>query len=219
MDTLDRIEIALQTVKKIAFKQEITYLGMGREGVVFTDFFKVYKIFDGWETMSEFDNWQEMFGMDFNSIKNSIIDRIRMLCENHSKTPFSWLPNKMEMICFSGIYFLRYEYVYSTPYTGGFSSNIVQMIKDLCGLQMMYGGFKPDSFRMFSNQLKLVDIGYDLRPFLKKAICHNLQRAFLMMYWADHPNLRHLQRASKNDSSLPELSGFYKFLEQFGDII
>ncbi len=197
-DAASRVAAARRLARALAEPRVLTCLGHGQEGVVLCDGRRVFKVFDGWQAREEAE------------IEAIVACNLRLL--RASPAP-SWCPRDatLDRCGSAGTYVLGYGHEPSEPYAGGHEPEVVQLVRGLRALGLMYYGFRPSSFRVAREGLRLVDLGCDLRPLDPGAVRHNLERAFLMVRLGAHPALRALQERARQGLALPELEGFEPF--------
>jgi hypothetical protein len=173
-----------------------TCLGFGLEGVVLSDGRHVCKVFDGWADRAP-------------SERTALWSLNERLLDGGLGATFLPLDTALERA--GEHYVLWYHYESTTPYTGGHDGSLVDIVRCMRALGLLYLGYRPSSFRVGPRGLLLVDLGCDVVPLEEARWRHNLERAFLMARCADRSDLKVLQARALAEEILEELRGFPEF--------
>ena len=190
----ERINIAETHVKRICQEvQDLRCLGIGAEGVVFTDEVKVYKYFDYWK------------------VKNSEEKRnfLRNLIDKWKLTETLY---PLEQLIEDGVHaILIYPFEQSNKYEGGHGSDLIKLLKECREVGIICRNIHPKNLIITHNGVKLIDYGSDIYPYSMDEFKIMARRAYLSWRWYFRPDLPELMRKSIKSDDLPELEEFERF--------
>ncbi|MHC1709806.1 MAG: glycosyltransferase [Methanomassiliicoccales archaeon] len=194
-DDGERAVKAVSALSSIFPDGQIEFLGTGSESVLMVRDGTVYKYFDGWN--KDYDNLLEQLVHRFQGCKHLIdIDGL---------------------LSIDGVPVIYYAYAPSIPYDGCREDEVVEFLRECWRTQIVCWDVKPSNFRIFEDGVKLVDYGWDIKPFNHKDFLFMCQRAYLMLNYRPGSDFKALARRGLFDWNLPELNGFAKFFNKVLD--
>lgn len=183
---------ARQVLRGALGKSPLHLLGMGGEGVVFTDERRVFKVLDLVKPRANHDTEATLCALSGKALP---LKRI-------------YLP---ELVTVDGQLVVSYPFEPSEPYTGGHGPELVELLRELKALGVVCRNMHPKNLRVTSTGLRLIDYGADIRPFTDADYRSMAERAWLSWRWPHRPDLEVLMRRALQDKHLPELDGFGRF--------
>ena len=178
-------------MKKFEVK-DLTYIGHGEEGIVFTDSSRTFKYLYHWKRlMSEKD-------IEF------VIGKSRQV--HGLKTIYPY-----ELIRWDAHKVIVYPYEPSQPYTGGHLDDILTFLRECRANGLVFDNVHPNNFRITKQGLRLIDYGWDLGPYTEDDFEQMCRRAYLMYRFPFHPKLKELMTKSLKEPAMPELYHFEYF--------
>ncbi|MHA2374459.1 MAG: class I SAM-dependent methyltransferase, partial [Candidatus Thorarchaeota archaeon] len=193
----DFISYSKGIVANLVPLKDLTYLGEGREGIVWSDGKYAYKhLRFGW---SQFEQSHSEFLRHIilqQDISNHLV-RLEQIIEDNGEIIF-----KTE----------RYD---GDVYVGGFLEDIIQLLRDCKTNQVVISNFHPHNLIVGSQGLKFCDIGSSIVPINDAEFLQMAKRAFLTYRFHFRNDLSEIMARSLYDDSIPELSGFNLFLKVF----
>ena len=168
----------------------LKYLGIGKEGVVFTDNNLVYKYFHD-------PNIQSMVPFLL-----SLIGKMSACLT---------LPDILEVRRSGDSVVLVYPYEFGVSYTGGHLQSMLTLIRDCQRVGIACRNIHPDNILMVSSGLKLVDYGIDIVPINDAEFEQMCRRAFLTYRFAFRSDLKSVMRCTLTDDAVAELHGLEHF--------
>ena len=193
----ERIANAKTVAKRIASPAgKLTVLGLGAEGVVFSDGTHVFKVFDYWKS---FDN-----GLT-KAYLRSLVGAWTDIRSLYPLLDFRESGHHAVLI---------YEFEESECYTGGNRPGMVELLVECRRCGIVCRNLHPDNLRVVDGRVRLIDYGSDIRPLGNEYEYMKMcQRAWLSFRWASRDDLKAVMREALNGGSLPELDGFNQFYE------
>lgn len=192
----DREASAEHRIKHRFALEHIRLLGCGSEAVVWTDERKVYKCIDYWKTR----------------MPRPQLDFLRTQVGRWAGVPGLYTLHEVEDDGPWAV--LTYDYETSTPYRGGYESDLLQLLIGCYSVGIVCNNIHPKNLVVSDSGVKLIDYGSDIRPWSPLGFEHMARRVFLTCHYADHPELRGLLRRALTDKCLPELAGYADFRAQ-----
>ena len=192
MNVPKRYKIAENILLSAYPEKKFKFIGSGYESVVFTDQSYAYKVFDSEQIKR-------------NLLLKQLIGRFK-----DSKRLFN-LEELLEIGSFSVI---KYMYKESKPYTGGRVEEVIEFLIECWERGIVHWDVKPLNFKIFDDGLRLIDYGYDIKPFNYKDFVFMIQRAYLMLTYPDKDNFKPLVRKALTNWELEELDGFVDFFNK-----
>ncbi len=192
---LGRPEERVATARTLLGRPHLEFLGSGGEGVVLTDGRTVLKVFDGWPESERAERARLL------SCFLGRFEGCRTLIPLQSLEWHGGLPT------------LVYRYAASRPWSGEVEGDLLRFLAECWHQGVVYNCVNPTNFRVFSDGLKLIDYGSDLRPFTVKDWVYMARRAFLSLRFSHRRELKALLREALLEWELPELDGFCGFLD------
>lgn len=171
----------------------LTLLGAGNEGIVFTDHQQVYKVFDLLKRRPNHDTLETL-----QTLRNRL-DRPKHL--------YPLL--RVEVL--DETLLIVYPYEPTEPYTGGHGADFIDLLRECKTSGIIFRNMHPKNLRVSPTGLKLVDYGADVRPYSEGGYRSMAERAWLTWRWSHRKDLEQLMRRALTDKSLPELDGFERF--------
>jgi broad specificity phosphatase PhoE len=171
--------------------KEFEFIGSGFESAVFTDGKYIYKFFDN------------------EQIKSLLLIQLVGRFKNSKR-----LFDIEEVTDINELCVLKYIYKESNPYTGGRKEEVIEFLVECWERGIVHWDVKPLNFRVFEDGLRLIDYGYDIKPFNYKDFIFMVQRAYLMLNYSDNDNFKPLVREALINWDLAELHGFREFFNE-----
>lgn len=170
----------------------IRLLGVGNEGVVFTDERLVFKVLDLSKPRASHDTESTLrnFGRNASGLHHVY---------------------ELDVHNVGGQIVVVYPFEPSEPYTGGRGPELIALLRELKALGVVCRNMHPKNLRVSATGLHLIDYGADIRPFSEVGYRSMAERAWLSWRWAHRADLDVLMRRALTDKSLPELDGFERF--------
>lgn len=173
--------------------RNLTLLGAGNEGIVFTDGKQVYKVFDLLKRRPNHDTLETL---------QTLRDRLERPKHLY---PLLQVEVRDETLL------IVYPYEPTEPYTGGQGADLIDLLRECKRSGIIFRNMHPKNLRVSPAGLKLVDYGADVRPFSEGGYRSMAERAWLTWRWSHRKDLDQLMRRALTDKSLPELDGFERF--------
>lgn len=186
-----RINKAKSNLEILYPNLEFEFIGLGFESVVFTDKRYAYKFFDNKHVKI--------------LLLTQLIGRFKG-CKRFFDIE--------EVTETNGSCVLKYAYKDSNPYTGGRKEEVIEFLSECWEKRIVHLDVKPLNFRVFEDGLRLVDYGYDIKPFNYKDFLFMVQRAYLMLNHSDNDNFKPLVREALINWDLAELHDFRGFFNE-----
>jgi broad specificity phosphatase PhoE len=183
---------ARQVLLGVLGKSPIRLLGMGGEGVVFTDERRVFKVLDLVKPRAN----------------HNTEATLRVLSGTAMPLKRVYLP---ELVTVDGQLLVSYPFEPSESYTGGCGPELIELLRELKALGVVCRNIHPKNLRVTASGLRLIDYGADIRPYSEAGYRSMAERAWLSWRWPHRPDLDVLMRRALQDKSLPELDGFERF--------
>lgn len=189
----------IKGVIKCAFKSDnLTNIGSGKEGIVFSDGMYSYKYFH-----------YGRFGLDGETLK--------FLKEEILGKKFNWLAYLEDIRYVDDHLIIKEEYVKGETYSGGKIQNIVSLLKECRTRGIVIKNIAPKNLIANEGELKFVDYGRDLAPYTEEGYQRMCKRAYLTYRWHFRSDIQELLHRSNMESDFPELFGFNYFLDMLQD--
>ncbi|MCC6874789.1 MAG: glycosyltransferase [Sandaracinaceae bacterium] len=186
----ERVRIAQDQIERLAETAgRLTLLGVGHEGVVFTDSREVFKYLDLWRARASDDARAFLRGLVGAWRDTEALYPLRRLVEQG--------PHVV----------LVYPYEPTEPYVGGQGRGIVQLLRECREHGIAFRNMHPRNLRVVGERVRLVDYGSDVAKIDAVEWRHMVRRAWLCWRWADHPDLDALMRRALREE-IPELTGW-----------
>ena len=188
----------LQDIARTCIKAEfgtdrLQYLGIGEEGVVYSDGKMVYKYFHYWNARN----------------RNTQVTFLQSLIEKISE--YTSLPAIKEVRQNDNYVIVVYPYESGKKYRGGNLNGILTLLRECRSVGIACRNIHPDNLLDTPNGLKIIDYGSDIVPIDDTEFENMCRRAFLTYRFYFRSDLKLLLNRSLTDSSLPELAGFERF--------
>lgn len=167
----ERIEKAYTKLQSIYVDSELSLLGYGNEGVVYTDKQIVIKYFD-------FGNLSCSNQLEY---LKSMIGK----WENHKG-----LYNLSSLIIENDFAILTYKFEQSKPYTGGLEKSMIDFLISCSYAGIVCNNLKPENFIITDKELKFIDYGKDIKPWSELGFEHMVRRAFVCVKYAKSNSLK-----------------------------
>ncbi len=174
-------------------------LGLGGEGVVFTNEAHVYKVLDLLKRRPNHDT----------------VEFLRNL--QASDTVPRHVPPLLAVEEQDGELIVAYPFEASEPYTGGHGPDLIALLRECKEAGFVCRNMHPKNLRVTATGLRLIDFGADLRPFTDAGYRSMAERAWLSWRWPHRQDLDVLMRRALTDKTLAELDGFERFWQAVCD--
>jgi len=189
-----RVRVGQRTVLRLcAPAGPLELLGLGAEGVVFTDGIRVFKSFDSWKVRTNvaLRTYLRQLVGQWKSIEH--LYRLETLAEDGNDAV------------------LVYPYEHSEPYRGGKGPGIVGLLEECYRLGVECRNFHPDNLRVVGERVRLIDYGSDIHPLDERGFEFMCRRAWLSWRWWTRTDLKELMRASLRSTDSPFMDGYERF--------
>lgn len=187
----ERVRIAqLQVERCLPHVGPLRLLGVGHEGVVFTDEREVYKYLDLWCARASEETRAFLRSLVGRWTNTTALYPLHRLVEHG--------PHAI----------LVYPYEPTEAYVGGLGPGIVGLLRDCREQGVCFRNMHPRNLRVAGDRVRLVDYGADLVPLDEAEWRHMVRRAWLVWRWAHLPNLEDLMRRALHEE-IPELTGWH----------
>lgn len=179
---------------KLAPYRKLTYLGKGREGVVWTDGKYAYKHFKfGW---SQFEQGHGNF-LTEHILQQEVSDKLVKL---------------KQIIEDDGELVFKVELYAGDAYKGGNLIDITRLLRDCKKNNIAISNFHPHNLIVGTDGLKFCDIGRSIVPLNDREFMQMAKRAFLTYRFHFREDLDEIMARALYDESIPELFGFDLFI-------
>lgn len=186
----ERARLAQAQVERLANPAgPVKLLGVGHEGVVFTDGREVFKYLDLWRARASEESRTFLRGI------------VGAWSDTEGLYPLQRFIERGPHVV------LTYPYEPSEPYTGGRAAGIVRLLRECREHGIAFRNMHPRNLRVAGDRVRLVDYGADLVPLDEQEWRHMVRRAWLCWRWAHLPNLEDLMRRALR-ADVPELTGW-----------
>ena len=167
----------LETCKQYEIETDLTFLGKGQEGYVFTDSIRVFKVIDTAIQPRELEWTLQALAEDINRFEPQHIIPFEVKYDNQ-------------------LLFISYEYQETQPYTGGMTKELISLLKDLRAVGWVISDFQPMNVRVQTKdggqKPIITDIGHSFIPYSEGLFRKMARRVYLSSILATHSNLKPL---------------------------
>lgn len=188
-----RVDNAELVVERTFGVHGLRVLGVGSEGVVFTDEKRVFKCID-----------------------TGRLDRDRIAFLRAQVGRWSGLRSLYDLLDVrtSGAHvILTYRFERTLPYRGGHGGGLRQLLDDVREAGIVCANIKADNLVVTpAGDVKVIDYGSDTWPFSARDWILMARKVWLTGRFADRADLKRLMSLSLDDADLPELDGLDAFL-------
>jgi len=189
---IEKVKDRIQSIILIN-EHDLRLLGLGSEAVVMSDNKRVFKYIDYWQLriptkQIEFLKWLRLQWHDLPGLYN--ID---------------------EIISDGACALLTYPYEQSSPYQGGYSEQVVNLLFSCSKAGFVFNNMHPKNLVKTNREVKLIDYGSDIRPWNELGFEHMARRAYLSIYYANHQHLEQLMSQSLRSLDFPEMESYPAF--------
>ena len=171
----------------------LTGLGVGEEGVVFTDGLLVYKHFHYWKAR---DRTERVAFLE------SLVGRV---------SGYKALPDLLEVRERGEHVVVVYPYDEGVKYEGGHLDDLLTLLREARQAGVACRNIHPDNLLVTSSGVKLIDYGSDIVPLNDAEFERMCRRTYLTYRFPFRSDLKLLMTRSLTDASLPELAGLDQF--------
>lgn len=178
---------------------KLRLLGLGGEGVVFTNEAHVYKVLDLLKRRPNHDTAEFLRNL-----------QARDTAPRH-------VPPLLAVEEQDGELIVAYPFEASEPYTGGHGPDLIALLRECKEAGFVCRNMHPKNLRVTATGLRLIDFGADLRPFTDAGYRSMAERAWLSWRWPHRQDLDVLMRRALTDKTLAELDGFERFWQAVCD--
>jgi len=186
-----RIERARSAVDGMAGNSDLTLLGTGKEGVVFSNGERVFKV------------------IELSRIEDDRLQYLESQVDAWKEAESLYSIESIERL--AGCVVLTYAFESSAPYAGGYGPAVVEFLQECKHLGIVFRNVHPKNFRVVGRGLKFIDYGRDIRPFSTSDYREMAKRAWLTWRWHHRRDLSEIMMRALVDETLPELDGFERF--------
>lgn len=173
---------------------KLSNIGIGKEGIVFSDGINAYKYFH--------------YGKF--ALKSSTLNFIndKLLGKN-----FIGLVRLSSISNADGHIIFKEDYVYGGNYTGGMIKGLISILQECRSNRIVIKNMAPKNLLSNRNELIFVDLGHDIEPYTDAGYYRMCKRAYLTFRWHFRPDIQELLQKSNHEMDFPELFGFEYFLD------
>ena len=171
----------------------LTCLGVGEEGVVFTDGLLVYKHFHYWKNRDRVERIEFL---------QSLVGRV---------SGYKALPDLMEVRERGDRVVAVYPHEEGGKYEGGHLKEMLTLLREARQAGVACRNISPDNLLVTSSGVKLIDYGSDIVPLNEPEFEQMCRRTYLTYRFPFRSDLKLLMTRSLTDASLPELAGLDQF--------
>ena len=171
----------------------LTCLGVGEEGVVFTDGLLVYKYFHYWKARDRADRV---------AFLQSLVGRV---------SGYKALPDLLEVRERGEHVVVVYPYEKGAKYKGGHLGYLLSLLREARQTGIACRNIHPDNLLVTSSAVKFIDYGSDIVTLNDCEFEQMCRRAYLTYRFPFRSDLKLLMTRSLTDASLPELAGLDQF--------
>jgi broad specificity phosphatase PhoE/glycosyltransferase involved in cell wall biosynthesis/SAM-dependent methyltransferase len=196
---VERERRARKLLSRYGLGANLRLLGVGGEGIVFTDEESVFKVFDLLKRRPDHDT------------KDTLLDLSNRLEEAKHLYALARVEER------DGTLIVMYPFEPSEPYMGGHGVKLLGLLRECKANGVVCRNIHPKNLRVTAKGLKLIDYGSDIRPYSEAGYRSMAERAWLTWRWPSHENLDGLMRRALTDKTLPELDGFERFWKALND--
>ena len=191
-----RIEAACARISKLFDAHELRLLGIGSEAIVMTDGQRVFKCIDYWKTRLPDEQIQflKQQGPQWHGLPG--------------------LYGLDEVVSDGAALVIVYPCEESVPYRGGYYEQVIDLLFSCSQAAIVCNNIHPKNLIKTRGEVKLIDYGSDIRPWTALGFEHMVRRAFLTVYYPDHPQLKQLMREALKTTALPEMENYQAFRQQ-----
>ena len=168
-------------------------LGLGGEGIAFTDDVRVYKVLDILKRRPNHDTLQTL----------------RTLVKPSGDTKHLYALERVDEVDETIV--VVYPFEKSEPYAGGHGRGLLEMLRECKAAGIVCRNIHPSNLRVTAGRPRLIDYGADIRPFSDAEFRAMSERTYLTWRWPHRNDLKDVMRRALQDKSLPELDGFDRF--------
>ena len=172
---------------------ELTRLGAGEEGVVFTDGRLAYKYFHYWKAGD-----RERRIAFLQSLAGSLYG-------------YRTLPDLLEVSRRGDNVVAVYPYETGSAYQGGYLEDLLTLLREARQAGLACRNIHPDNLLVTASGLRLIDYGSDLVPLDDSEFEQMCRRAFLTFRFPFRSDLKQLMTESLTNPRMPELTGLDQF--------
>ena len=173
--------------------KDLTFLGAGEEGVVFTDGRLAYKYFHYWKAGAR----EERI-----TFLQSLVGKL---------SGYRPLPDLLEVGRRGESVVAVYPYEAGSAYEGGHLDGLLTLLREAREAGIACRNIHPDNLLVTTSGLKLVDYGSDMVPLDDSEFEQMCRRALLTYRFPFRSDLKRLMTESLANSLLPELAGLDQF--------
>jgi hypothetical protein len=191
-----RITAACNSINNTFGQRYLTLLGTGSESIVMTDGQRVFKRIDYWKSRAP-------------------AEQIKFLQKRGPQ--WGGLPGLYsldEVVCDGTTLLIAYEYEESKKYRGGSCKQMIDLLHSCSQAGIVCNNLHPKNLIKVQKQVKLIDYGADIKPWNELGFEHMARRAYLTVYFAEHPQLSELMRQSLSSINIPEMDGYKEFRQK-----
>lgn len=174
-------------------------LGLGGEGVVFTNEAHVYKVLDLLKRRSNHDTAAFLRNLQA------------------GETAPRHVPPLLAVEEQDGELIVAYPFEPSEPYAGEHGPDLIALVRECKAAGFVCRNMHPKNLRVTATGLRLIDFGADLRPFTDAGYRSMAERAWLSWRWPHREDLDVLMRRALTDKTLAELDGFERLWQAVCD--
>lgn len=181
-------------IETFKLNTELTFLGEGSEGIVFTDKQFVYKSFF---SMKDYE-WQ-------------FLKKIGRVFPNSS------FFEKLDFVEHKNRFYIKYPYHTFKNFNTINKEQLIEFLRFCKKNQFVFSNIKPTNFILIKdNQLKLIDYGRSFEPYTGEKFINMTKRAFLMLNNPEMPEtaFRQLTQEINNGKIPSEISGWNQFFNE-----
>lgn len=167
----------------------LTEIGKGKEGIVFTDGTFCYKYFHVAKS--------EIGAAHFEFLRSALMGR-----------NFQHIARLLDIKENNGSIVLKEEFIEGDQYQGGSLHEMIGLLRECRNSGIVINNIAPKNLITMQGHLKFVDIGKDIEAYSQEKYESMCRRAYLTYRWHFRSDLSEILHRSINDTDFPEMFGY-----------
>ena len=219
-------------IDNFTFDEKSLFFLDSREGIILTDgqtVFKCLTLFNEHiELLKSSLSDKNVFSPQLKSIHESFIETGQYFLHNYFvlksfagaiRLGGSNRIMNFEVFKFDDYILLKMPYIEFTDYNGSYEEEIVHLIQDLKRIGWISTDMTPKNLKMQKTppRIILLDIGYFFVPYYEELFNTMCRRAYVIMNFANEPNVKELLRKANTDLNFSFLDDSETHFKQFQD--
>lgn len=181
-------------IKKTFDSGKLRTIGIGKEGIVFSDGIYAYKYFHYGKFALKLST--------LNFINNKLLGK-----------NFKGLVRLSSISNAYGHIIFKEDYVSGENYRGGVIKKLISILQECRSNGIVIKNMAPKNLLVNRNELIFVDLGHDIEPYTDVGYYRMCKRAYLTFRWHFRQDIQELLQKSNHEKDFPELFGLEYFLD------